>query len=99
MTAAVTPIETARERTQTIQQELEVAGAELHLTNSALESSLPAAAKKGDVGKALEQNAAIEEKVLEAAEDLQAVTELLAEEVAQRAWLERELAISRASRK
>jgi hypothetical protein len=98
MPAAATPIETARDRTHTIQQELEVAGAELHLANAALESSLPAAARQGDVGKALEQNAAIEEKVLEAAEDLQAVTELLAEEVAQRAWLERELAIARSAR-
>lgn len=98
MAAAAKPIETARDKTQSVQQELEVVGAELHLTNTALES-LPESARQGDVGKALQQNAAIEEKVQEAAEELEAVTELLEEEVAQRAWLEQELAISRASRK
>lgn len=99
MTAAAKPIETVREKTQSIQQELEVAGAELHLTNAALESQLPHDVRNGEVGKALEQNAAVEEKVVEAAEDLQAMSQLLEEEVAQRAWLERELAISRAARK
>lgn len=99
MTAAAKPIESARSKTQTIQQDLEVAGAELHLTNKALETSLPAAARNGEVGKALEQNATIEGKVQEAVDDLQAVTELLEEEVEQRAWLERELAISRSARK
>lgn len=99
MTAAAKPIETVREKTLSIQQELEVAGAELHLTNTALEAQLPQDVKNGEVGKALEQNAAVEEKVVEAAEDLQAMVELLEEEVAQRAWLEQELAISRAARK
>lgn len=99
MTAPAKPIDTVREKTQAIQQELEVAGAELHLTNTALETQLPHDVKNGEVSKALEQNAAVEEKVVEAAEDLQAMAQLLEEEVAQRAWLEQELAISRAARK
>lgn len=99
MTAATKPIETVREKTLSIQQELEVAGAELHLTNTALEAQLPKDVKNGEVSKALEQNVAVEEKVVEAAEDLHAMAQLLEEEVAQRAWLEQELAISRAARK
>lgn len=83
------PIERAAVQAGKIQQDLEVAGAELHLTNTALERKLPPAVKSGDVGQALAQNAAIEEKVQEAADDLKAVTELLRNEVAQRAQLER----------
>lgn len=99
MSPAAKPIQIAHEESERLQQELEVAGAELHLTNTALETSLPAAAKHGDVARALVQNAAIEEKVLEAADDLQAVTELLHEEIAERARLERELALARAARR
>lgn len=78
-----------------IQQELQVASAELHLTNAALTENLPPAIKRGDVAKALAQNAVLEEKVADAAEDLQTVTEMLEEEVAERQRLERELAAAR----
>jgi hypothetical protein len=91
------PIEHARQQTGKIQQELEVAGAELHLTNAALERNLPRGEKKGEVVRALVQNVAIEEKVEDAANDLKMVTQLLEQEVAQRVHLERELAtLSRA---
>lgn len=92
---AMSPIDHAFRHAGRIHQELQVASAELHLTNTALESSLPAAVKRGDVAKALAQNAALEEKVSDAAEDLQTVTELLEEEVAERARLEGELAAAR----
>jgi hypothetical protein len=86
------PIATARDKTDQVQHELEVAGAELHLTSTALDRHLPPAVRHGDVARALAQNAAIEIKVHEAAEELAEVTELLEEEVAQRGRLERELA-------
>ncbi len=85
------PIDRARDKTVEIQQELEVAGAELHLSNTALQRSLGGQAPRSDAGRALAQNEAIEVKVLEAAEDLQEVTQLLAQEVAQRKQLERRL--------
>jgi hypothetical protein len=78
--------------TSQIKDQLEVAGAELHLTNTVLERNLPNSAKQGDVGRALEHNAVIEEKVQTAVEDLQVVTQLLHEEVAETARLNQKLA-------
>ena len=86
------PIEIARDKTDNVKEELEVAGAELHLTNTALHRSLPPDAKSGDVGKALEQNGKVQQKVNQAAEDLAEVTELLEEETEQRRRLEAEIA-------
>jgi hypothetical protein len=86
------PIHQAREQTGEIQQDLEVASAELHLTNTALEKHLPDDAVHGDVERALAQNVAVENKVEEAARDLEAVTSLLEQETAERERLERELA-------
>jgi hypothetical protein len=91
----MSPITQAHRHTERLQQELEVASAELHLTNTALQTSLPPTAKHGDVAKALAQNAALEEKVSDAAEDLQNVTDLLEEEVAQRERLLGELAAAK----
>ena len=90
--ASAHPIEVAKSRAQDVQDDLAVAGAELHLTNTALEHSLPASQKHGDVRKALDQNGLVEEKVVQAAEELAEVTDLLEEEIAQRQKLERELA-------
>jgi hypothetical protein len=76
-----------------VQQDLTLASAELGLTNTVLGHSLPPNVKRsGDVQRVLSQNEAIETKVQEAADELQQVTELLDEEVAQRERLERELA-------
>ena len=43
------PIERAHSKAEDLHEELSIAGAELHLTNTALERTLPAAEKKGDV--------------------------------------------------
>lgn len=86
------PIEVAKEKTDAVQEDLAVAGAELHLTNTALDRSLPPGAKHGDVGKALAQNGVVQQKVSQAAEELAEVTELLEEEIAQRQRLEAQLA-------
>jgi hypothetical protein len=70
-------LEAARSRTEEVQRDLEVASAELGLTHGALERELPAHVKRGDVAWALHQNAVLERKVQQAAEDLEEVTELL----------------------
>lgn len=89
---APSPIEIAKDKADTVQEELAVAGAELHLSNTALDRNLPPTAKQGDIGRALEQNGIVQQKVNQAAEDLAEVTELLEEEIEQRRRLEEELA-------
>ena len=87
------PLHRARRKTQAVQEQLEVASAELGLTNAVLEHRLPDSVKRSsDVQRALSRNETIEGKVQEAADELQAVTQLLDEEVAERERLERELA-------
>lgn len=70
-------LEEAKARTDQVQRELEVASAELGLTQNALERELPPEIKQGDVGWAIQQNADIERRVHEAAEELEQVSELL----------------------
>lgn len=70
-------IEEASQKTSEVQRELELASAELGLTHGALQRELPPEVKQGDVAWAIEQNAALERKVQQAAEDLEHVTELL----------------------
>lgn len=70
-------LEKARAKTDQVQRDLEVASAELGLTHGALERELPAHTKKGDVAWAIKQNAALEQKVQQAADELEEVTELL----------------------
>jgi len=70
-------IDAARSKTEQVQRDLEVASAELGLTHGALERELPPQAKTGDVAWAIRQNAVLERKVQQAAEELEQVTELL----------------------
>lgn len=87
------PLYRARQKTSEVREQLEVASAELGLTNAVLGHSLPDSVKgSSDVRRALTQNEAIEEKVQEAANQLQVVADLLQEEMAERERLERELA-------
>ena len=87
------PLYRARQKTNTVREQLEVASAELELTNAVLGHSLPDSVKRStEVRRALSQSEAIEGKVQEAADELQVVSDLLQEEVAERERLERELA-------
>ena len=70
-------LEAARAKTEEVQQELEVASAELGLAHGALERHLPQDARSGDVTWAIEQTAALERKVQQAADDLEQVAELI----------------------
>ncbi|MEO8655956.1 MAG: hypothetical protein ABI409_17660 [Ramlibacter sp.] len=82
----------AQNKTSAVRDQLKVAGGELHLTKSVIEQVLPQGAASGDVAHALAQQDEIEEKVLEAADELNEVHGLLDEEVAERVRLEQELA-------
>ena len=86
------PIRIAKDKPSDVKEELTVVDAELQLTNAALDRCLPADVKQGDVGKALEQNGKVQQKVKQATEDLAEVTELLEEEIGERRRLEAELA-------
>lgn len=86
------PIQQARDKTREVREDLELAGAELQLTTSILERELPAQDKDGDVGRALRQNGAVAANVAEATEELAEVEALLAQEIAERQRLEREIA-------
>lgn len=71
-------IEQAKDRTGAVQRDLEVASAELGLTHGALQRELPPEVKKkSDVAWAIRQNAELERKVQQAAQELEQVTELL----------------------
>src|SRR4051812_45811973 len=70
-------LQAAKSKTEEVQHDLEVASAELGLTHGALERELPPEVKTGDVAWALHQNAILERKVQQAAEELEEVTELL----------------------
>jgi len=64
-------------KTDEVQRELEVASAELGLTHGALDRHLPPAQRNDDVAWAIAQNAALERKVAQAAEDLEEVVGML----------------------
>jgi hypothetical protein len=85
-------IEIARAKVEIVKDDLQIAGAELHLSNMSLIKHLPEPEKKGDVLKALQRNAVVKDRVDESAEELANITELLEEEVAQRHKLEKALA-------
>lgn len=83
----------ARSKTEKVQQDLEVAEAELHMANTVLVQSLPASPERDEVVElALQQNVAVEDKVHDAAEELLAVTELLKKDEAIIAVLQKALA-------
>lgn len=86
-----TQLDEARQKTGKVQQDLEVAGAEIGLAKEALDRQLPPEVKNGDVAWAIGQNATVEQKLEEAVEELEEVTGLLAEEAAARERLEKRL--------
>ena len=71
------PLDQARARTDQVQRDLEVASAELGLAHGALERHLPPEHRHSDVVWAIKQNAVLERKVQQAADELEQVTELL----------------------
>ena len=77
MVQANQPLDEARSKTDQVQRDLEVASAELGLAHGALKRHLPPEQRQGDVEWAIRQNAVLERKVQQAADELEQVTELL----------------------
>jgi hypothetical protein len=92
MAARLGPLDDARTKAGKVQHDLQVAGAELGLAHDALEEHIPPEVKKGDVAWAIGQNAAVEQKLEDAVEELEEVSGLLQQEAAERARLEKQLA-------
>ena len=86
------PLAQAQTKTGKVQRDLQIATAELGLAHDALERHLPAEAREDDVAWAIDQSAVVEQKLEVATEDLEEVTDLLQQEMAERARLERALA-------
>lgn len=86
-----TPIEQARQKTGRVREELELAGAELHLSTEMLERQLPAEHKTGEVRRAIDQSGTVAENVASATEELQQVEALLEQAIAHGEALERQL--------
>ena len=76
-TQAARPLDAAHAKTVEVQQDLEVASAELGVAHDALERHLPPESRQGDIAWAIAQSAELERKVQQAAEELEHVTELL----------------------
>ena len=72
---------TAGRKAQKVQRKLQEAEAELHTANGILVKAVPGRDRK-EIDAALEQNVAAEEKVHDAAEELEVVQELLADATA-----------------
>jgi hypothetical protein len=70
-------LDAALSKTDQVQRDLEVASAELGLTHGALERELPAYLRTGDLAWAIQQNAVLERKMQQAADELEEVAELL----------------------
>jgi hypothetical protein len=81
MSRSAKKLQSARAKTAKVQHDLQVASAELGLTHGALQRHVPAEVKKErDVAWAIDQNASLERKVKQAAEELDEVVEVLAEQ-------------------
>ena len=70
-------VATAKETTVKVQEDIELAEAELHLANLVITDKLADSVSDADLAKAVEHNEQVEEKLHEAGEKLQVVTDLL----------------------
>jgi hypothetical protein len=86
------PIQRAKQKTEKVREDLELAHAELHLTSTIFERELPPEQQTGDVRKAMKRNEAVAGNVADAKEELEQVEALLEQEIGERERLERELA-------
>ncbi|MDB5891483.1 MAG: hypothetical protein JWP47_2314 [Polaromonas sp.] len=77
---------------EAVKEKVEHSAAELVVINAVLKQEVPPEVQTGDVAQALEKTDLLEIKINEAAQELEEVNKVLAEEVEQRRSLERELA-------
>lgn len=81
-------VASAKSTTERVQQDIELAEAELHLANLVITDKLADSVSDADLAKAVSHNENIEEKLRDAGENLQLVSELLNSEERDRLRLE-----------
>jgi len=81
----------AKSKTEKVQEDIELAEAELHLANLVITDKLAESVSDADLAKAVNHNELVEEKLRDAGADLKVVTELLGSEERDRLKLEQEL--------
>ena len=73
-------VESAKSTTEKVQEDIELAEAELHLANLVITDKLADSVSDADLAKAVTHNEQVEEKLRAAGESLQLVTDLLSSE-------------------
>jgi hypothetical protein len=84
-------VASAKSTTQKVQEDIELAEAELHLANLVITDKLAESVSDADLAKAVTHNEMVEEKLQNAGKDLKLVTELLGSEEQDRLKLEQSL--------
>lgn len=87
----------ALDRNEAARDSVERSGAELVMINAVLKQEIPDGLQVGDVVYALERTDELEVKIIDIAQELAEVNEVLAQEIEQRVDLERELVQTRAA--
>ncbi len=82
----------AKSKTEKVQENIQLAAAEVHLANQVVTGKLANSVSDADLDKVVVHNEAVEEKLRDATEELEVVTELLHSEEQDRERLEQSLA-------
>ena len=85
-------VASAKNRTEKVQEDIELAEAELHLANLVITDKLAESVSDGELAAAVGHTELVEAKLRDAGEDLQIVTDLLSSEERDRHRLEAALA-------
>ena len=84
-------VASAKSKTEKVQEDIQLAEAELHLANLVITDKLAESVSDADLAKAVIHNEQVEEKLRDAGEDLKVVTDLLSSEERDRIRLEQAL--------
>lgn len=84
-------VASAKSKTEKVQEDIELAEAELHLANLVITDKLADSVSDADLAEAVSHNEQIEEKLRDAGADLKLVTDLLSSEERDRLKLEQSL--------
>ena len=84
-------VASAKSKTEKVQEDIQLAEAELHLANLVITDKLAESVSHADLAQAVTHNEQVEEKLRDAGEELKVVTDLLASEETDRIKLEEKL--------
>ena len=84
-------VASAKSKTEKVQDDIQLAEAELHLANRVITDKLGKSVSDSELKKAVAHNGQVEEKLHDAGEDLKLVSDLLSSEERDRKRLEQEL--------